>query len=86
MIESPDREKISEILSDIDQADADGSQYVQRKLRNWNTRYCVWPGQSEDGRKHARRPRAARTLAMARRRQIRVCGLRTISFGTTVRS
>ena len=53
MIESPDREKISEILSDIDQADADGSQYVQRKLRNWNTRYCVWPGQSEDGRKHA---------------------------------
>jgi hypothetical protein len=55
MIESPDREKISEILSDIDQADADGSQYVQRKLRNWNTRYCVWPGQSEDGRKHAGR-------------------------------
>jgi hypothetical protein len=53
MIESPDREKISEILTDIDQADADGSQYVQRKLRNWNTRYCVWPGQSEDGRKHA---------------------------------
>jgi hypothetical protein len=53
MIESPDREKISEILSDIDQADADGSTYVQRKLRNWNTRYCVWPGQSEDGRKHA---------------------------------
>ena len=53
MIESPDREKISEILSDIDQADADGSQYVQRKLRNWNTRYCIWPGQSEDGRKHA---------------------------------
>ena len=53
MIESPDREKISEILSDIDQADADGSQYVQRKLRNWNTRYCIWPGQSEDGRKRA---------------------------------
>ena len=53
MIESPDREKISEILSDIDQADADGSQYVQRKLRNWNTRYCIWPGQSEDGRKLA---------------------------------
>jgi hypothetical protein len=53
MIDAPDREKISEILSDIDQADADGSQYVQRKLRNWNTRYCVWPGQSEDGRKHA---------------------------------
>jgi hypothetical protein len=56
MIESPDREKISEILTDIDQADADGSQYVQRKLRNWNTRYCVWPGQSEDGRNMARRP------------------------------
>lgn len=52
MIDQPDREKINEIISDIDQADADGSQYVQRKLRNWNTRYCVWPGQSEDGRKH----------------------------------
>lgn len=52
MIKSPDKEKIAEILSDIDAADADGSTYVQRKLRNWNTRYCVWPGQSEDGRKH----------------------------------
>ena len=52
MIETPDRDKIRDILSDIDQADADGSPYIQRKLRNWNTRYCVWPGQSEDGRKH----------------------------------
>jgi len=45
-------EDISDMLGDIDQADADGSTYVQRKVRNWNTRYCVWPGQSEDGRKH----------------------------------
>ena len=84
MIESPDREKISEILSDIDQADADGSQYVQRKLRNWNTRYCVWPGQSEDGRKHAgamgRQPWPWDGAADTRVR------LATISFGTIVRS
>jgi hypothetical protein len=53
MIKAPDREKIAEILSDIDAADSDGSNYVQRKLRNWNTRYCIWPGQTEDGRKHA---------------------------------
>ncbi len=39
------------MLYEIDQADADGSSYVQRKLRNWNTRFCIWPGQSEDGRK-----------------------------------
>jgi hypothetical protein len=52
MIKAPDREKISEILSDIDEADADGSGYVQRKLRNWNTRFCIWAGQTDDGRKH----------------------------------
>jgi hypothetical protein len=49
----PKPEKVAEIISDIDQADADGSTYLQRKLRNWNTRYCIWPGQSEDGRKRA---------------------------------
>ena len=32
MIESPDREKISEILTDIDQADADGSAAALRSL------------------------------------------------------
>jgi hypothetical protein len=48
-----DREKITEIIGDIDQADADGASYIQRKLRNFNTRYCIWPGQTEDGRKHA---------------------------------
>lgn len=47
-----DRNEISTILRDIDQADVDGSSYVQKKLRNWNTRYCIWSGQSEDGRKH----------------------------------
>ena len=52
MIKAPDREKIAEIISDIDQADADGSTYITRKLRNWNTRFCIWPGQSDDGRKH----------------------------------
>jgi len=47
-----DRDKITEILSEVDQADADASTYIQRKLRNWNTRYCIWAGQNEDGRKH----------------------------------
>ena len=47
-----DRDDISEIIRDIDQADVDGSTYISRKLRNWNTRYCIWSGQSEDGRKH----------------------------------
>jgi len=47
-----DQDQITGFLRDIDQADADGSTYIQRKLRNWNTRYCIWPGQSEDGRKH----------------------------------
>jgi hypothetical protein len=46
-----DRDKIVEILSEVEQADADASTYIQRKLRNWNTRYCIWPGQNEDGRK-----------------------------------
>lgn len=48
-----DRDKIVEILSEVEQADSDASTYIQRKTRNWNTRYCIWPGQSEDGRKHA---------------------------------
>lgn len=48
-----DRTKITEIIGDINQADADGSSYISRKLRNWNTRYCIWQGQSEDGRKHS---------------------------------
>jgi hypothetical protein len=51
MIKAPKPEDITAMLYEIDQADADGSQYVQRKLRNWNTRFCIWPGQSEDGRK-----------------------------------
>jgi len=46
------QDEISGYLREIDQADADGSTYIQRKLRNWNTRYCIWSGQSEDGRKH----------------------------------
>jgi hypothetical protein len=49
----PDRSKITEIIGDINQADADGASYIQRKLRNWNTRYCIWAGQTEDGRKHS---------------------------------
>jgi hypothetical protein len=47
-----DRSDIVKIISDIDQADADGSQYQQRKVKNFNTRYCIWSGQTDDGRKH----------------------------------
>lgn len=43
---------VSKLIFDIDQADADGSQYQQRKVKNFNTRYCIWPGQTDDGRKH----------------------------------
>jgi hypothetical protein len=50
-VKKPDRQTLVGMLSDIDQADTDGSGYIQRKLRNWNTRYCIWAGQSEDGRK-----------------------------------
>jgi hypothetical protein len=46
------REDLTKIIGDIDQADADGSQYQQRKVKNFNTRYCIWPGQTDDGRKH----------------------------------
>ena len=52
-MKAPDRSKITEIIGDINQADADGASYIQRKLRNWNTRYCIWAGQTEDGRKHS---------------------------------
>jgi hypothetical protein len=44
--------EVSQLIFDIDQADADGSQYQQRKVKNFNTRYCIWPGQTDDGRKH----------------------------------
>ena len=44
---------VSKLIFDIDQADADGSQYQQRKVKNFNTRYCIWPGQTDDGRKHS---------------------------------
>jgi len=44
--------EVSKLIFDIDQADADGSQYQQRKVKNFNTRYCIWPGQTDDGRKH----------------------------------
>lgn len=46
------REKLTKLIGDIDAADADGSQYIHRKLQNFNTRYCLWPGQTDDGRKH----------------------------------
>lgn len=48
-----DRADLTKIIGDIDAADADGSQYIHRKLRNFNTRYCLWAGQTDDGRKHS---------------------------------
>ena len=46
------REAISTLLSEISQAEADASYYYGRKVENFNTRFCLWAGQSEDGRKH----------------------------------
>jgi hypothetical protein len=47
-----DRTQISTLLSEISQAEADASYYFGRKVENFNTRFCLWAGQSEDGRKH----------------------------------
>jgi hypothetical protein len=48
-----DRTEISSLISDLNQAEADASYYFGRKTDNFNTRFCLWAGQSEDGRKHA---------------------------------
>jgi hypothetical protein len=33
---------------------SDASSFVNQTKKNWQTRYCVWSGQSLDGKKHAR--------------------------------
>jgi hypothetical protein len=48
-----DRSEISSLISDLTQAESDASYYFGRKTDNFNTRFCLWAGQSEDGRKHA---------------------------------
>lgn len=48
-----DRSEISSLISDLNQAEADASYYFERKTDNFNTRFCLWAGQSEDGRKHS---------------------------------
>lgn len=47
-----DRSKISSLISELSQAESDASYYFGRKTDNFNTRFCLWAGQSEDGRKH----------------------------------
>jgi len=47
-----DRTKISSLISELSQAESDASYYFGRKTDNFNTRFCLWAGQSEDGRKH----------------------------------
>ncbi|NBZ96373.1 MAG: hypothetical protein EBR40_08115 [Proteobacteria bacterium] len=47
-----DRTKISSLIGELSQAETDASYYFGRKTDNFNTRFCLWSGQSEDGRKH----------------------------------
>ncbi len=47
-----DRTKISSLISELSQAESDASYYFGRKTDNFNTRFCLWAGQDEDGRKH----------------------------------
>jgi hypothetical protein len=47
-----DRTKISSLIGELSQAETDASYYFGRKTDNFNTRFCLWAGQSEDGRKH----------------------------------
>lgn len=46
---------LRELIGFIDQADADAAEIYSRKAINYETRFCVWAGQSEDGRKHRER-------------------------------
>jgi hypothetical protein len=47
-----DRTKISSLIGELSQAESDASYYFGRKTDNFNTRFCLWAGQSQDGRKH----------------------------------
>jgi len=44
-------ETVADLVSLMDQAEADASSYITRKNINYNTRFCLWAGQSDDGRK-----------------------------------
>lgn len=46
-----DAEKVKVAMDSITAAETDAATFLKRKLRNYNTRHCLWPGQSPDGRK-----------------------------------
>ncbi len=73
MIKAPKQEDITKILYEIDQADADGSSYVQRKLRNWGKVRMAASGPPPKASSHGRG--AARRMF--------VCVWPTISLRTT---
>lgn len=48
----PERDFISNLVGKLSQAQTDASIYVTNKVRNFNTRLCLWKGQADDGRKY----------------------------------
>lgn len=47
------RPKIKELLTELDTAVAGATDYYERCARAYNTRFCIWDGQSDDGKKWA---------------------------------
>jgi len=46
-------ETISELIGLVEQAETDAANYWTRKNLNYNLRYCLWPGQDDNGRKYS---------------------------------
>ena len=49
----PTDETISELIGLVEQAETDAANYWTRKNLNYNLRYCLWPGQDDNGRKYS---------------------------------
>lgn len=49
----PDRPEVGALVAAMTQALLDGGDYQTRMARAYETRLCLWDGQSDDGRKHA---------------------------------
>lgn len=48
--EEPD---LGQIRGELDDSIAAAGPYIDQALEDYNTRFCRWPGQSDDGRKHS---------------------------------
>jgi len=49
-----DTPKIEELIGELTQATDQASSFYQRYRQAYNSRHAIWPGQSPDGRKHAK--------------------------------